>query len=68
MVKVGIGSQAANSSAVSEFGNSTEPHLHIPFTDAWPPAANAMESYVLSQGVPAAFWAGQVYRDGDLFE
>jgi hypothetical protein len=24
--------------------------------------------YVLSQGLPAAFWAAQVYRDGDLFE
>jgi hypothetical protein len=49
---------------VGNSGDSTQPHLHLHFTDAWPRASTPFESFVLSQGVPAVFWGAQVLRDG----
>ena len=53
---------------VGNSGDSTQPHLHIHFTDAWPRASTSFESFVLSQGVPAVFWDARVFRNGQLYE
>lgn len=53
---------------VGNSGDSTQPHLHVHFTDAWLPANTPFESFVLSQGVPAVYWGAQVYRDGVFFD
>jgi peptidase M23-like protein len=53
---------------VGNSGDSTQPHLHMHFTDAWPRASTPFESFVLSQGVPAVFWGAQVLRDGSPYD
>jgi len=51
---------------VGNSGSSTQPHLHVHFTDAWVRAADPFLSLVQSQGLPALFWGAQVLRDGQL--
>jgi hypothetical protein len=53
---------------IGNSGDSTQPHLHIHFTDAWPRESTLFESFALSQGLPAVFWGAQVFRDGILYD
>jgi len=53
---------------VGNSGNTTQPHLHVHFTDAWPALRDPAGSYFVSQGVPALFWGVQVLRDGNVFK
>jgi len=53
---------------VGNSGDSSQPHLHVHFTDAWPQASTPFQSFALSQGVPAVFWGAQVFRDDVLYD
>src|SRR6185503_11437769 len=53
---------------VGNSGNTSEPHLHMHFTDAWPASHIPTGSFFFSQGLPAAFWGVQVLRDGNAFK
>jgi hypothetical protein len=48
---------------VGNSGNSTEPHLHVHFTDRWAKSSSPVRDLYVSQGVPAVFWDAQVLRD-----
>jgi Peptidase family M23 len=49
---------------VGNSGSSSEPHLHLHFTDRWAGSSEPIVDFYTSQGVPAMFWGGQVVRDG----
>ena len=53
---------------VGNSGNTTEPHLHVHFADAWPRSRNPLESLFVSQGVPAVFWGARVLRGDGVFD
>jgi hypothetical protein len=68
---VNVGDRVERGQIIGRIGNSgdsSQPHLHIHFTDEWPESTNPIETYVLSQGVPAVFWGAQVFRNGRFLE
>jgi len=62
---VSVGDAVERSQAIGRVGNSgntSEPHLHVHFADAWDQAADPILAFYGSQGVPAVFWDAHVRR------
>lgn len=68
-LSVGVGDRVERGQVLGRVGNSgssTEPHLHVHFTDRWAGSSEPLRDFYYSQGVPALFWGAQVLREGAL--
>ncbi len=52
--------------SVGNSGSSSEPHLHVHVADRWRRDTDPFVTFLLGQGVPALFWRGHVWRDGEF--